>query len=70
MDISRHHICFINSTMELQKHLQIKREQFENIVKAFIQKNAVKVGYSYNDHSVFLWGDESLIQELKKLSAS
>ncbi|PWK79063.1 hypothetical protein LX99_01519 [Mucilaginibacter oryzae] len=55
--------------MELQKHLQIKREQFENKLKAFIKNNAVKVGYSYNDQSVFLWGSESLIRELQQIAA-
>lgn len=51
--------------MELQKRLQINRQLFENKLRAYISANHYKLGYSYNDQNVFLWGDESLIRKLK-----
>jgi hypothetical protein len=53
--------------MELQKRLQVKRERYESILREFINKKTFKLGYSYNQDSVFLWGDESVISELKCL---
>jgi hypothetical protein len=56
--------------MELQKRLQIKRDRYENRVRALISAHAMKFGYSYNKDSVFLWGNESSINQLKKLTGA
>jgi hypothetical protein len=56
------------NNMELQKRIQIKREKFDNILSLLISKNAIKVGYSYNNENVFLWGSESAIDQIRALA--
>lgn len=56
--------------METQKRLQIKREKFENGLRALISMHSIKVGYSYNNENVFLWGSESTINRLKELAVN
>jgi hypothetical protein len=54
--------------MELQKRIQVKRQQYEEYLKSMISNKAFKVGYSYNTESVFLWGDETVINQLRQLA--
>jgi len=54
--------------MELQKRIQVKRQQYEECLKSMISNKAFKVGYSYNTESVFLWGDETVINQLRQLA--
>jgi hypothetical protein len=54
--------------MELQKRIQVKRQQYEDRLKSMISNRSFKVGYSYNAESVFLWGDETVINQLKQFA--
>ncbi len=54
--------------MELQKRIQVKRKLYEERLKSMISNRAFKVGYSYNTESVFLWGGETVINQLKQLA--
>lgn len=54
--------------MELQKRIQVKRKLYEERLKSMIINRAFKVGYSYNTESVFLWGGETVINQLKQLA--
>jgi hypothetical protein len=64
-------ICLSNtSPMELQKRMQIKREKYERGLRSLIDAKALKLGYSYNKESVFLWGAESVINQLKQLAGA
>ncbi|MDB5151001.1 MAG: hypothetical protein JWQ57_5021 [Mucilaginibacter sp.] len=56
--------------MELQKRMQIKREKYERSLRSLIDAKALKLGYSYNKESVFLWGAESVINQLKQLAGA
>jgi hypothetical protein len=54
--------------MELQKRMQIKREKYERSLLPLINSKTLKLGYSYNKKNVFLWGSESVIDQLKQLA--
>jgi hypothetical protein len=58
------------SPMELQKRMQIKREKYERSLRSPIDAKALKLRYSYNKESVFLWGAESVINQLKQLAGA
>jgi hypothetical protein len=56
--------------MELQKRMQVKKEKYETNLRRFINEKALKLGYSYNEENVFLWGSESVINQLRQLAGA
>jgi hypothetical protein len=52
--------------MAIQLLLKVNKTVFEHTVKQLIQRNGLKVGYSYTSDDYYISGDERIINQIQQ----